>query len=176
MVYKLPRRAVLGVLGGGRLPFNDEFNRDDGSVGNGWIGTGTISSNALTITPTVGADLFDVGKGTFDSGVNDWVAFGTNLVENDAGELKITYVDNGAGAYCEFQATKVLTSNLTVGQWYRLQVSMRVNAGASMRLNVGPTAGTTGFITSTEAVTVIIDFLATTATGHAISLGNMGAG
>ena len=60
----------------------------------------------------------------------------TNTVTTDSGAVKITYEDNDNGAYIYFAATgngsypSDLTSNLTVGQLYKLTLDAKVNTGS----------------------------------------------
>jgi predicted heme/steroid binding protein len=125
----------------------------------------------------LGSDLFDAGAGTFESGTYGWTVYGTNTIANDAGQLKITYVDNAAGALDYFSAAGDLTTNLTVGALYRIEGYARVNAG-SVSLRVATTGGTVTLrdVTQTSLTTCTAYFVADHATTNAIYTTSMGAG
>ena len=128
----------------------------------------------------LGSDLFDAGAGTFDSGTYSWVASGSNTIENDAGSLKITYVDNAYGAMIYFRDTYDLSTNLTIGKLYKLTFDAKVNAGSSVSIVVnGGNADVSGSrtITETNFVSKTIYFAASSATNADIyTYGDMAAG
>jgi len=127
--------------------------------------------------PAGGPSLMDAGKGTFDSGTESWVVFGNNTIANDAGALKITYVDNVSGAYCIFSAASDLTTNLTVGKSYRVRVKAKVNGGSSVNLLIWHGATTTiGTVTATDFTWYEGVFVATNATTNNLQMNLMGAG
>lgn len=65
MRTSLKMMTLLTPRGGGLLPFTDDFARADGDVGNGWEytpGIWTISGNAVSSAPTLGAEIFANGN------------------------------------------------------------------------------------------------------------------
>ena len=83
--------------------------------------------NVLTYQGDV--SLMDAGQGFFDVDTESWTAYGSNTIENDAGALKITYVDNSSGAYNYFRETGGLNTDLTIGKTYKIRVRAKRNAG-----------------------------------------------
>lgn len=163
----------------GLSQFSDNFNRADGAVSNHWIGAGSISGNKLVITPTLGTDLFQAGKGTFDSGTGGWGAYGTNTRVNDAGQLKITYGNNANGALLTLQASTALTANLTVDAWYQLDIDARVSAGASVLLRLLDNVGLSvyyGTVTDTNLTHYQIVFRCRDATSTTLNFDTLAAG
>jgi hypothetical protein len=175
------RKLLLGLLGGGSgdppLPFSDNFNRANGALGANWNApTYTIVSNAATNAPTPGADLFDPGTGTFDSGVNSWVAAGSNTVENVDGKLKITYVNNDGGAAIVLWDATVLTSNFVPSGLYVLDYEA-YREGGSFLFYMGNGAANF-YHTVNNTLTLVgrrLIFLAR-ATSHTLSTISMAAG
>src|SRR5574343_11608 len=99
----------------------------EGGGGLAWQSGGStwsVSEGKAVNTPTVGATLWDTGADTFESGTYGWVKYGNNTVENDNGKLKITYVDNGAGAYDYIEESSDLSSDLSVKTWYEMQFDL----------------------------------------------------
>ena len=127
----------------------DTFTRGDGAIGSSettgpdsqttpslaWTG-GAISSNKNVITPSLGSELWDADAAAFTSGTYAWTAYGTNTIENDANSLKITYVDNQAGALEYLKNSSDLSADMTTGLWYTLNLNTKVNAGTSVRIGV----------------------------------------
>jgi len=95
-----------------------------------------INKICPAITPTLGAELWDAGASTFESGVYNWTPYGTNTVENDANTLKITYVNNVSGAYDYLKDDADLSTDLTVDTLYLLSIDTKVNAGSSVNVDV----------------------------------------
>ena len=104
------------------------------------FGQVAFMSGGYTAEDGWGPSLMDPGKGTFDSGTESWVAYGNNTIENDAGALKITYVDHPNGGYTLFRETADLTTNLTVDETYRVRFRAKTNAGSNTRIRIN-TAG-----------------------------------
>ncbi len=176
-----PRSKMMTVLGGGfRFPFSDNFDRADGALGGKWQGSSTfqIATNKAVNTPGIGANLFAAGKGTFDATTESWVAFGANTIEVDAGALKTTYVNNVNGAQLYLNSTKDLSTNLTVGKWYRLEFDAWVSAGATAGLTVANPDEFTGItnITNTTPQTFHIIFRCKHATNCNIYSNGLAAG
>ncbi len=79
--------------------------------------------------------LMDEGKGIFTPpSTESWVAQGNNTIANDAGALKITYVDNNQGAKVFLNAAADLSTNLTIGKNYRLRIKAKHNGVGSTKL------------------------------------------
>uniref|UniRef100_A0A6M3J7E7 Lectin/glucanase superfamily protein n=1 Tax=viral metagenome TaxID=1070528 RepID=A0A6M3J7E7_9ZZZZ len=87
---------------------------------------------------TLGNNLFDAGKGTFDSGTESWVAEGANTIENDAGLLKTTCVDNSNGSYLLLTAAGDFSEDAVINQLYRIDGQAKVNNGS---VNIGMYSG-----------------------------------
>lgn len=132
----------------------------------------------------VGPDLFDPGAGGFETDTGSWIVYGTNTIEvstdkaqSGTKSLKITYVDNGNGAYLYFRDAADLISNLVVGKKYRLICWAAVNAGSvDIRVRDGVSEATAATITSTSMVKVEYDFIAQHATDAWIRQVGMSAG
>ncbi len=92
---------------------------------------------AADVAEVLGADLFDAGAGEFGINTGAWVAAGANTIgiEDQGGgnnALKITYVNDAAGAQLVFADAADLSSDLVVGQLYNLDFKAKVNAGSSI--------------------------------------------
>ncbi len=143
-----------------------------------WPFDDVSGTTARSGVETLGPDLFDPGKGTFDSGTGSWVAYGNNTIENDAGSLKITYVDTVNGAFLYLRDSTDLTTDLTVGQSYRIDFDAHVNIGASVPVTVydGRTYSTLATITATSFVHTTKYFVPGLATGCFLYFPGLGAG
>ena len=107
-----------------------------------------------------------------------WVPYGTNLIEIDETEdaLKITYVDNASGAYLTLKDSFDLSSDLTVGRRYLLQLDSKVGSGDTINANVETTPDVaTGNIAESWTTYKLI-FIADHATDVLLHFQNMGAG
>ena len=140
--------------------------------GAGWA----ISSGMAVNTPALGSNLYQGGKGTFDTTTESWQVQGTNAIASVAGELRITYVDSSQGAYCYFSAVKDLQSNLVVGTWYRLDFDAYVNATSSVAVGVSTADVNSITITNTVKQSFHIVFRASNATSNYVYAYSMGAG
>jgi len=157
---------------------------DASIINNTWHGimsTGDASVDALAFASLgYGADLFDPGAGTFESGTYSWVPSAGNTIENDAGQLKITYVNHADGAQLTFRDTRDLNSDLTVGELYRFDFAGRVNSGSNVGLTYYNGIGswlTFKIFTETDLTASVGYFIAQSATGMIIYQGGtMGAG
>lgn len=79
----------------------------------------------------LGADLVDTANTAAA-----WTAGGNNTVEDDSGEVKITYVDNATGADVNLDAAGGLSGNLTAKKAYEVTASARVDSGSQVSLSV----------------------------------------
>jgi hypothetical protein len=149
-----------------------------------------ITANASTTVPSeyvsnmpddyvsnLGPELFDSGANTFESGTYSWSGYGSNTVENDNGELKITYVDTANGGYLYFRDSTDFSTDLVVGRSYLFTGEVRVGSGDSVLVRVAsPASNYQETITSTTAVPVSLSFVATATTTAYISARLMDAG
>ncbi|MBZ0183506.1 MAG: carbohydrate binding domain-containing protein [Melioribacteraceae bacterium] len=95
-----------------------------------------VANYQITSNNTAAVNLFQEGKGTFESGTESWTAYGSNLIESTSESfvsgsksLKITYVNSAGGAYLYLSNAKDLSSNLEVGKEYTLSFWAKVNQG-----------------------------------------------
>lgn len=106
----------------------------------------------------------------------NWTVFGTNTIAQDGDAIKITYGSNAFGAYSLLQAAKGLSTNLTVGQWYKVTGQAKVNTG-SVNVSISTASvWNSSAITSTTYVDFTIYFLCDNATTNYIFANNMAAG
>lgn len=105
-----------------------------------------------------------------------WTASGTNTVVDDAGAVKITYVDNAAGAVALFSAAAGLSSNLTVGANYKITYEIKVNSGSVNAAVVNASTNQGVAVTSTSFITQSFVFNASNATTNNFTFANMSAG
>lgn len=113
--------------------------------------------------------LMDEGMGTFnDDTTESWAAYGSNIIENDNKALKITGVDNVAGAITALRATSELGTDLVVDDEYKFRARVKVNIGTSVNLRISGPDEDSDTITSTEWIWVEIIFTATHATTNSI--------
>jgi hypothetical protein len=129
------------------------------------------------VNPTLGADLFDAGAGIFTSGIYTWKKYGNNTAVNDSNTLKITYVDNADGAYNYLRNSYDLSSDLTVGDVYLVQLDAKVNTGSvDIEASTGGATFNAKSITNTEFETFSFPFKAAHATNAFMRSANMGSG
>lgn len=105
-----------------------------------------------------------------------WTASGTNTVVDDAGAVKITYVDNAAGAVALFSAAAGLSLNLTVGANYKITYEIKVNSGSANAAVVNAATNQSVAVTSTSFITQEFVFNASNATTNNFTFANMSAG
>jgi hypothetical protein len=138
------------------------------------VGSARAAPNFTGITPSLGTNLWDTDAAAFTSGTYAWAASGGNTIENDANTLKITYVDNSAGALDYFKNASDLSSDLTANNWYQLVTDAKVNTGTVV-LNTYP-VGRYRAISNTTMASQVITFLATNATSNYLYVSSMGTG
>ena len=117
----------------------------------------------------------DPGKGTFDSGTESWVAYANNTIANDAGALKVTYVDSPNGGFVNLNAAADLNTDLTIGKTYKLRFKVKINTG-NIQVRIGNHSLNPAVnIAETNYVWKEIIFICETTT-HTIRILLMGAG
>lgn len=157
--------------GASLLPYSIDFSAlADGALPSGWTGsTWAIASGKAVNTPTLGAELWDAGASIFASGTYNWAPSGTNLIENDVNELKVTYVDNAGGALDFLRDSSDLSVDLTPGTFYQWSYNARVNPGFSVSPlvhdGVNFVLGTA--VTATSKIAGVVDHLKTASLGFA---------
>jgi len=111
--------------------------------------------------------LWDAAAAVFTSGTYAWTAYGANTIANVSNTLEITYVGDARGAFVELRDSDDLSSDLEIGQAYRLTVDAKYTGGAAgVRLNVYSGASTESYTDAltTGLVTYTVDFIAESAT------------
>ncbi len=144
---------------------------DGSKVAWGYIGAADAAEG-------LGADLFDVGAGVFTAGTYSWTTYGTNTIANDANTLKVTYVDNAAGALLYLRDTADLSSNLTIGKLYKLTFDTKVGVGDNVTVSLWSSGYSvlSRVVTETDFTNVTWYFTADSANNMYIRQGFMGAG
>jgi len=164
----------------------DTFTRANGALGSTettgpdgqttpalvWVfdsGIWTVAGNKAVGTPTIGGnELYTDADSMFDSGTGIWAPYGANTVANDAGTLKITYVDNANGADGTVYNGHGLSAAPSAGLWYRYSFDAKVNAGSSVNVSVyDPSSGQYigNVITGTSFATFTNTFRGSTSIG-----------
>jgi hypothetical protein len=124
-----------------------------------------------------GSTLWDTAAST-NGNVDNWSVYGTNTVGTDDGMVKITYVDNAAGAQLKFRDAYDLSSDLTVGTFYKFRCDAKVNTSqAQINCNIGGVAHVSDYIANTEELEFAeIFFEAAHATNDLLRTANLGSG
>lgn len=125
----------------------------------------------LRLGYTLGTELVD----TMNTAAA-WTASGTNTVEDDAGAVKITYVDNAAGAVALLSAAAGLTTNLTVGANYKVTYQVKVNSGSCNAAMVNTVTNESQAITSTTFIEQAFVFTASDVAANTFTFTNLSAG
>jgi len=110
-----------------------------------------------------------------------WVPYGTNTMDIDSDALKISYGSHSSGAYLTMTTSTDFSSDLVIGEVYKLTGQAKVGSGDSVDIRiiegVSPwTTSDTVTITSTSFVPFELYFTAYTTNLDNIALNNMGAG
>ena len=115
------------------------------------------------------------------TGINSaaaWTPYGSNIVENDSGAVKITFVNGSDGAYA-YLGSGALSTNLTVGRHYAISGLAKVSAGSSVNIssNSGYGVGLNhATISSTEYVRFTFSILSSSPSLNLLKFLNMGVG
>lgn len=121
------------------------------------IATGAVTIPAY-VDEVLGADLVDAGIVAAS-----WTASGTSTIADDDGAVKITYTDNVNGGYLALSAAGDLSTNLTIGQRYRVNFNAKKGTGSpSPRTDTGDTVA----VTTTDYAPYTFTFVATSATNN----------
>lgn len=86
----------------------------------------------------LGVELVD----TADSPAS-WLPYGSNTIEDIAGGVEISYVDDGRGARAIFSASGILSANMAAGVSYAVGFGVALNTGAASGLLANFTAAPT---------------------------------
>ena len=107
----------------------------------------------------------------------NWTIHGNNGLEEDDSAVKVTWNNNGDGAYIEFREAKDLNRDLTVGKRYTCSADIKVNTG-SVELSVRHGSSNTNSIavTDTDYVRRSITFTCENATNDRLELNAMSSG
>jgi len=99
-----------------------------------------ISLNLFSDLSKWGNSLLNSGKGSFNINTEGWIKWGNNTIEqvteDEITALKLTYVDNGNGAYAPLQAEYDIIENLTVNSIYRIRARIKDNGEGRQHLRV----------------------------------------
>ena len=172
--------AIAAVYSAGRgySLTSDTGNYDNASSLQGYwrMGDGADDDVANGVihdqnNPGYGSELWD---GTQGDDAN-WTVHGSNTTAEDDDAVKVTYVDNGDGAYIEFRDAKDLNTDLTVGATYRCTADVKTNTG-SIQLSVrhGSSNTNSTSVTSTNYVNREIFFVCEHATDDRLEFNAMG--
>ena len=111
--------------------------------------------------------LVDANASTFvGTSTYGWVKYGNNTIANTSNQLVVTYVDNSQGAYNYLKDSTDLTTNLTVGKKYKVQIDAKYaggSAGAYLQVYDGANYIDASVLT-TSLTTYYIEFTAQHAT------------
>jgi hypothetical protein len=138
------------------------------------VGKGAMKGNT-----GVGASLMDSGKGTFDSGTEGWVAYGTNIITNDAGALKIEFgsLGNQYGAYVYLRESSDLSQDLVVGKRYEIIARVKVNVGTTIYWQFLSSTATAEIICqNTDWAWIQLQLIALVSTTNTFRLRGLGTG
>jgi hypothetical protein len=127
--------VAIGLLGGNGFPtVNEDFTRENGTLGNGWNGsTWSIVNNAAVNSPTLGAELLtDPGlEGTYTSGTN------VNLTKTGSPTVSQSADAHGGSKAQQFTATafnnrlNYPTAAGIARQWYQFSIWGKRTAGST---------------------------------------------
>ena len=89
-------------------------------------------SSSVILDAALGSNLCDIGEfnGTDGQAVTGWTAYGNNTIVYDSNSAKITYVDNGTGAFFMLNSTALSNSGLTIGKVYKATFDAKINTGS----------------------------------------------
>mgnify|MGYP003651541582 CR=1 FL=1 len=174
--------AAAKIYAAGRgydLTANDgDYHHSDKLVGYWRMGDGQDDNVEAGVihdahNPGFGSQLWD---GTQGDDAN-WVKHGNNTIAEDDDAVRVTFVDNGDGAYILFSDATDLNTNLTVGATYRCTADVKTNTG-SIELSVrhGSSNTNSTSVTSTDYVNREMFFVCEHATNDRLEFNSMGTG
>ena len=137
----------------------DAFNLGfEGTISN--ISAKAVNDKNHATTVFHGDEIWDGVQGD-DA---NWNVFGNNTKAEDAGAVKITYVDNASGGYIFLSDAKDLNADLVVGRTYIISFSTKVNQGSIIWRCLTSGGGTNALATAinstsfeTRTMTVVAD-------------------
>jgi len=124
------------------------------------------------------SSLWDLPASTFESGTYHWAVRGNNIIANVGNTLEITYDDNQEGAYDFLSDVSDLSSDLVIGNKYKLTFDAKYTGGASGTLLEAYCSGIlaqTGEITTT-LTKYALDFTANSMASVWFGMRGMSAG
>ena len=148
-------------------------------MGDGVLDDGNIDGSGLIadqVTPTIGSELWDTPASIFTSGTYAWTVYGTNTIENDSNSLKITYDNDARGAYVWLKDASDLSSDLTIGQLYKLTFDAKVDSGNSVDVTISTMGSAPVTVTATDFTSGTIYFIAANTNSTYIDTRNMAGG
>ncbi len=108
----------------------------------------------------------------YSSGTGSWIPYGSNVLSNDAGAVKLSYVNNNSGAYLFMRESADQSVDLIVGATYRLSCEYKVSGGntADIKIAGGASGDLVVNVTNTDYETGSVIFLATSTTSNYLLL------
>ena len=103
--------------------------------------------------------------------------YGNNTVQYVNGETIISYVDNSSAAYHYFQTGYNTSQNLTVGKYYKVEITFKINTGSvNLQYSDGSNTPNLGEYTNTDYKTVSYSYTALSATVSWVRFIGFGSG
>ncbi len=128
-----------------------------------------------TSTVSLGSNLYQSGKGTFDSTTESWVG-DVGTISNVSGELKISVAGSSSGrsAYVDIDSAADMSTDLTVGKAYRVTFSAYGDMDAPFFViyKKDGTELATLSVGAATKTTYTIDFVATDSTDMKMGIKN----
>jgi hypothetical protein len=133
-----------------------------------------------------GENLFKDGRGDYENNTGSWVAYGNNSISisneysnSGSNSFKLTYNNQAQGAYLYLNSSADLSSNLRVGEKYKVIFWGKVNTGSlrvRLRDAVNGTIPDYSTILTTTAARHEIEFTASNATMNYLRFEAMASG
>jgi len=137
------------------------------------------TSNAIQMGGMVATEIIWIDEWTLvEQNVESWTAYFNNIIENDGGALKCTYVDASNGCRLYLSTATDLSTNFVIGKTYRVRVKAKVNTGSVTVYVDGRVGGTTDSyaLTSTSYEWIELFFIAGDVWQSFLYTPNMGPG